>query len=61
METCPGEQATATTAPRKDTLPCENMALPVERQAPPWASDLLKYLQEHALPEDDLLDERVAH
>ena len=36
------------------------MVLQVERTHPPWALDIVKYMTEHALPEDDHDAERVA-
>ena len=36
------------------------MVLPVERTHPPWALDIVKYMTEHALPENDHKAERVA-
>ena len=36
------------------------VVLPVEGTHPPWARDIVKYIMEHALPEDDHDAERVA-
>ena len=38
---------------------CQIM-LPVEGTHPPWAQDIIKYMTEHALPEDNHDAERVA-
>ena len=35
--------------------------LPVEGAHPPWAQNIIKYMTEYALPEDDQEAERVAH
>ena len=41
-------------------LPSGQEVLLVERTHPPWAQDIVKYMVEHALPEDDHEAERVA-
>ena len=41
-------------------LPPAQAVLSVERTHPPWAQDIVKYMVEHVLPEDDHEAERVA-
>ena len=41
-------------------LPSGQEVLLVERTHPPWALDIVKYMVEHVLPEDDHEAERVA-
>ena len=41
-------------------LSFRRMVLPVEGAHPPWARDIVKYIMEHVLPEDDHDAERVA-
>ena len=41
-------------------LPSGHVVLLVERTHPPWAQDIIKYMVEHVLPEDNHEAERVA-
>ena len=47
-------------AAKEALLPFGQEVLLVERTHPPWALDIVKYMVEHALPEDDHEAERVA-
>ena len=47
-------------AAEKALLPPAQAVLLVERTHPPWAQDIIKYMVEHVLPEDNHEAERVA-
>ena len=53
-------QDPAVPAVEEALLPSVQAVLLVERTHPPWAQDVVKYMMEHTLPEDDHEAERVA-
>lgn len=46
--------------PNKESLPVKHAVLVVEKQRPPWIVELIKYLQDHLLPENDKEAECIA-
>ena len=46
--------------PKEERTPGTRDAMAAERAAPPWAADLLRYIRDRALTEDDREAERVA-
>ena len=56
----PEAQDPAVPAAEEALLPPAQAVLLVERTHPPWAQDIVKYMVEHVLPEDDHEAERVA-
>ncbi|XP_071675721.1 uncharacterized protein [Lolium perenne] len=45
--------------PRREPIPRKHAIMFVEGTTPPWAEDILQYLRDHTLPEDDKQAERV--
>ena len=56
----PEAQDPAVPATEEALFPSGQEVLLVERTHPTWAQDVVKYMMEHALPEDDHEAERVA-
>ena len=46
--------------PGANHAPGEHDVMATERVTPPWAMDLLRYIRDHVLPEDDAEAERIA-
>jgi hypothetical protein len=46
--------------PSDTNVPDVHAATTADKQAPPWADDLLRYIRDHTLPEDNKDAERVA-
>ena len=47
-------------SPGEDIIPDKHLVLAAEHSTPPWAMDILRYVRDHILPEDDKEAERVA-
>ena len=56
----PEAQDPAVLAAEEPLLPSGQEVMLVERTHPSWAQDIVKYMMEHTLPEDDHEAERVA-